>query len=55
MTLQRLHKTMRFPMILARTLCELSGARLACFDAADGGRQWTVDFLPVAQNDLFYR
>jgi signal transduction histidine kinase len=44
-----------FPMILARTLCELSGARLACFDAADGGRQWTVDFLPVAQNDLFYR
>jgi signal transduction histidine kinase len=44
-----------FPMILARTLCDLSGARLACVDSADGGRQWTVDFLPVAQNDLFYR
>jgi signal transduction histidine kinase len=44
-----------FPMILARTLCELSGARLACSAATDGGRQWTVDFVPVAQNDLFYR
>jgi two-component system cell cycle sensor histidine kinase PleC len=42
-----------FPMILARTLCDLSGARLATADTADGGREWTVDFLPVAQNDLF--
>jgi signal transduction histidine kinase len=44
-----------FPVILARTLCELSGARLARGDAADGSRQWTVHFLPVAQNDLFCR
>lgn len=42
-----------FPMILARTLCELSGAALTCADAADGGREWTVDFVPAAQRDLF--
>ena len=43
-----------FAVILARTLCELSGARLVRVDTADGSRQWTVHFLPVAQNDLFY-
>jgi signal transduction histidine kinase len=43
-----------FPVILARTLCELAGARLVRVDTADGSRQWTVHFLPVAQNDLFY-
>jgi two-component system cell cycle sensor histidine kinase PleC len=42
-----------FPMILARTLCELSGARLACNDTADGGRRWSVNFIAAAQNDLF--
>ena len=40
-------------MILARTLCELSGARLTFTIADDGSRTWTVDFLPVTQNDLF--
>jgi signal transduction histidine kinase len=42
-----------FPMILARTLCELSGAALNSAEAADGGREWTVDFVPAAQCDLF--
>jgi two-component system cell cycle sensor histidine kinase PleC len=42
-----------FSVILARTLCELANARLARVEAADGSRQWTVDFLPVAQDDLF--
>jgi signal transduction histidine kinase len=42
-----------FAMILARTLCELSGARLATFESSEGGREWNVNFLTVAQNDLF--
>ena len=42
-----------FPLILARTLCELSGARLSIGAEADGGRNWAVHFLPAAQNDLF--
>ena len=42
-----------FTMVLARTLCELSGAELTFTIGDDGGRTWTVDFLPVAQNDLF--
>ncbi len=42
-----------FAMILARTLCELSGARLASGDTSEGGREWNVNFLAVAQNDLF--
>jgi two-component system cell cycle sensor histidine kinase PleC len=42
-----------FAMILARTLCELSGAHLATASTPDGVRVWTVDFLPAAQNDLF--
>lgn len=41
-----------FGMILARTLCELSGAELAT-SAADGKRKWTVRLLPAAQHDLF--
>jgi two-component system cell cycle sensor histidine kinase PleC len=44
-----------FPLILARTLCELCGARLSTAATADGGRDWTVRFLPAAQNDLFLR
>ena len=44
-----------FPIILARTLGELSCARLACGEEADGGREWAVDFLPVVQSDLFGR
>jgi hypothetical protein len=43
-----------FPIILARTLCELSGARLATSVTADGGRDWTVRFLPSSQNELFF-
>lgn len=41
-----------FGMILARTLCELSGAELAT-SAGDGERKWTVRLLPAAQHDLF--
>jgi two-component system cell cycle sensor histidine kinase PleC len=41
-----------FTMVLARTLCELSGARLSS-SSADGCKEWIVDFLPVTQNDLF--
>jgi signal transduction histidine kinase len=41
-----------FGMILARTLCELSGAELAA-SVADGERKWTVRLLPAAQHDLF--
>lgn len=42
-----------FAMILARTLCELSGARLAVTDTPAGARSWTVRFLAATQNDLF--
>ncbi len=42
-----------FGMILARTLCELSGADLACATTADGERKWTVRLAPAAQDDLF--
>jgi signal transduction histidine kinase len=42
-----------FGMILARTLCELSGADLASATAADGERKWTVRLAPAAQDDLF--
>ncbi|SFV39165.1 sensor histidine kinase [Hyphomicrobium facile] len=41
-----------FGMILARTLCELSGAELAT-SAGNGERKWTVRLLPAAQHDLF--
>jgi two-component system cell cycle sensor histidine kinase PleC len=44
----------RFSMILTRTLCELSGARLTCGETSEGDREWAVYFLPVAQSDLFY-
>jgi two-component system cell cycle sensor histidine kinase PleC len=42
-----------FPMILARTLCELSGAVLTASEARGGGRVWNVQFLAATQNDLF--
>jgi len=42
-----------FPMILARTLCELSGAALTASATVDGGRVWSVQFLAATQNDLF--
>lgn len=42
-----------FPMILARTLCELSGAALTASGVPDGGRVWSVQFLAATQNDLF--
>lgn len=42
-----------FGMILARTLCELSGAELASAATADGERKWTVNLLRAAQDDLF--
>ncbi len=42
-----------FGMILARTLCELSGADLASTATADGERKWTVRLAPAAQDDLF--
>jgi two-component system cell cycle sensor histidine kinase PleC len=42
-----------FTMVLARTLCELSSARLSSSQSRDGLKEWTVDFLPVAQTDLF--
>jgi two-component system cell cycle sensor histidine kinase PleC len=43
-----------FPLILARTLCELSNARLSTKAPADGhGHRWTVHFLAATQDDLF--
>jgi len=42
-----------FPMILARTLCELSGAALTASATVGGGRVWSVQFLAATQNDLF--
>jgi two-component system cell cycle sensor histidine kinase PleC len=42
-----------FGMILARTLCELSGARLGSSTTALGERNWTVRLLRAAQDDLF--
>lgn len=43
-----------FPLILARTLCELSNARLSAKTRAEGSaRQWTVHFLAATQDDLF--
>jgi two-component system cell cycle sensor histidine kinase PleC len=44
-----------FPLILARTLCELSNARLSTktITADGGGRRWTVHFLAATQDDLF--
>ncbi len=43
-----------FPLILARTLCELSNARLSTIAPANGnGRRWTVHFLAATQDDLF--
>ena len=45
-----------FPLILARTLCELSNARLSTEMLADNsGRRWTVHFLAAAQDDLFLK
>jgi two-component system cell cycle sensor histidine kinase PleC len=42
-----------FPMILARTLCELLSARLITAETPAGDRDWTVHFLAATQNDLF--
>ena len=42
-----------FGVILARTLCELSGAELTTAATGDGARKWTVRLLPAAQDDLF--
>ncbi|HVZ05160.1 HAMP domain-containing sensor histidine kinase [Hyphomicrobium sp.] len=42
-----------FPLILARTLGELSGARVTALDTPRGGRRWTVRFLAPIQSDLF--
>lgn len=42
-----------FPLILARTLCELSSARLTIENTPAGVRRWTVRFLAATQNDLF--
>jgi two-component system cell cycle sensor histidine kinase PleC len=42
-----------FGMILARTLCELSGARLGSSATVLGERNWTVRLLRAAQDDLF--
>jgi two-component system cell cycle sensor histidine kinase PleC len=43
-----------FPLMLARTLCELSNAQLSAQMPGDGsGRRWTVQFLAATQDDLF--
>jgi two-component system cell cycle sensor histidine kinase PleC len=44
-----------FAIMLARTLCELSSARLAVMDTPSGERCWTVEFLAATQNDLFLK
>ncbi|MBA2124667.1 sensor histidine kinase [Hyphomicrobium methylovorum] len=42
-----------FALILARTLCDLCGARLTS-DATEGrDRIWKIEFLAATQNDLF--
>jgi two-component system cell cycle sensor histidine kinase PleC len=42
-----------FPMILARTLCELSNAELRVGNTPEGIRSWSVQFIAATQNDLF--
>jgi two-component system cell cycle sensor histidine kinase PleC len=42
-----------FPMILARTLCELSNAELRVGNTPEGVRSWSVQFIAATQNDLF--
>ncbi len=42
-----------FGMILARTLCELSGAELTSSTTVDGARLWNVRILRAMQADLF--
>jgi two-component system cell cycle sensor histidine kinase PleC len=42
-----------FPMILARTLCELSNAELRIGHTPEGVRSWSVQFIAATQNDLF--
>ncbi|MBS0233716.1 MAG: HAMP domain-containing histidine kinase [Proteobacteria bacterium] len=42
-----------FGMILARTLCELSGAELIRTSDRDGTWSWNVRLLPARQADLF--
>ena len=42
-----------FPLTLARTLCELSGARLTTGANPTGDLYWSVCFQTVSQNDLF--
>jgi signal transduction histidine kinase len=42
-----------FHVMLARTLCELSGAKLVCEETA-GPRQWLIDFLPATQDTFVF-
>lgn len=42
-----------FALLLARTLCELSGADLARSTSANGDLEWIVLFAPATQPDLF--
>lgn len=42
-----------FSLLLARTLCELSGAKLHVRPSQNGETVWTVAFTPAAQHDLF--
>lgn len=42
-----------FGMILARTLCELTGAELTSGSGGNGAQVWNVRLLPACQADLF--
>ncbi len=46
-------RTESFPLILAETLSELSGARLTCGPALNGTWQAAASFVPAAQRDFF--